>query len=62
MEEALRGMVPKLSPEMNEHLSQPFTDEEITEALAQICPTEALHLIDFLLYSIKSIGDRSKKK
>ena len=40
MEKALKGMVPK-SAEMNDHLRQPFTKEEITEALGQMCPTKA---------------------
>lgn len=41
MENALRGMMPKVTPEMNEYLCQPFIEEEITEALVQMCPTKA---------------------
>lgn len=41
MEDALRGLKPKVSPEMNAYMSQPYTEEEITEALAQMCPTKA---------------------
>lgn len=41
MEDALRGMRPKVSPEMNTDMSQPYTKEEIIEALAQMCPTKA---------------------
>lgn len=41
MEEALQGMMPKVSQKMNEFLCQPFTEEDITEALAQMCPTKA---------------------
>ena len=41
MEDALRGMRPKVSPEMNTDMSQPCTKEEIIEALAQMCPTKA---------------------
>ncbi|KAL9419852.1 hypothetical protein AB3S75_037587 [Citrus x aurantiifolia] len=41
MENALRGIMLKVTPEMNEYLCQPFTKEEITEALVQMCPTKA---------------------
>ena len=41
MKEVLRGIVPKVSQEMNEHLSQSFTEEEITEVLSQMCPMKA---------------------
>ena len=41
MKNARRGMRPKVSPEMNAYMSQPYTEEEITEALAQMCPTKA---------------------
>lgn len=41
LEAALTGLVPKVSREMNEDLQQPFTEEEITTALSQMCPTKA---------------------
>ena len=41
MEDSLRGLKPKVSPEMNAYMSQPYTEEEITKALAQMCPTKA---------------------
>ena len=42
MEAALAGIHPKISNEMNEDLEQPFTEEEISTTLAQMCPTKAL--------------------
>lgn len=41
MENALRGLAFKVSPEINEYLSQLFTEEEIMEALAEMYPTKA---------------------
>ncbi|KAH9799959.1 reverse transcriptase domain-containing protein [Citrus sinensis] len=41
LEAALASLVPKVSDEMNEELQQPFTEDEITTALAQMCPTKA---------------------
>ncbi|KAH9685373.1 reverse transcriptase domain-containing protein [Citrus sinensis] len=39
--EALKGLLPKVSQEMNTHLEEPFTPEEITRALSEMCPTKA---------------------
>ena len=38
---ALQTMAPKVTPEMNLCLEQPFTVEEITIVLFQMCPTKA---------------------
>ncbi|XP_024033484.1 uncharacterized protein LOC112095607 [Citrus clementina] len=38
---ALEGITPRVSEAMNEQLEQPFTLEDITEALAQMSPTKA---------------------
>lgn len=40
-ESALINMPKKLTTEMNEELGRPFTEEEIKEALFQMCPTKA---------------------
>lgn len=42
IQDALRGMLRKVTPETNDYLEEPFTTEEIVEALSQICPTKAL--------------------
>lgn len=34
-------MLPRVTPEMNAQLEEPFTPEDITNALSQICPTKA---------------------
>ena len=52
LEAVLKGLNPKVSNAMNEELDQPFTEEEVTEALAQMCPTKApgpdgLHVVFF---------------
>ncbi|KAH9732412.1 putative reverse transcriptase/RNA-dependent DNA polymerase [Citrus sinensis] len=39
--EALKGLLPKVSQEMNTHLEEPFTPEDITRALSEMCPTKA---------------------
>lgn len=44
IEDALRGMIPKVSLEMNAYMSQLYTEEEITEVLAQICLTKTPRL------------------
>lgn len=41
MDAALRDMPAKVNREMNNQLDTPFRDEEVTEALMQICPTKA---------------------
>ena len=41
MDAALEGMKPKVTEEMNDRLAEPFTAEDILEALAQMCPTKA---------------------
>ncbi|KAK9214652.1 hypothetical protein WN944_006648 [Citrus x changshan-huyou] len=41
MEAALKEMPKKVTFEMNEELMRPFTEEEIKEALFQMCPTKA---------------------
>ncbi|KAH9801140.1 hypothetical protein KPL71_000911 [Citrus sinensis] len=41
MEAALKGVTPRVSEDMNELLENPFTVEEVTEALNQMCPTKA---------------------
>lgn len=41
MENALKGLALKVSQKINEYLSQPFTEEEITEALSEMYPTKA---------------------
>ncbi|KAH9764852.1 hypothetical protein KPL70_001671 [Citrus sinensis] len=38
---ALEDLKPRVTDEMNEQLMQPFTKEEIVEALSQMCPTKA---------------------
>lgn len=38
---ALKDMPKKITAEMNEELGRPLTDEEIKEALFQMCPTKA---------------------
>ena len=38
--EALKGLLPKVSQEMNTYLEKPFTPEDITRALSEICPTK----------------------
>ncbi|KAH9648147.1 reverse transcriptase domain-containing protein [Citrus sinensis] len=40
-QEALKGMPPKVTMEMHTHLEEPFTLEEIVNALSQMCPTKA---------------------
>lgn len=40
-EAALKQMPTKMDMEMNEQLDQPFTEEEVATALAQMCPTKA---------------------
>ena len=40
MEAALKGITPRVSEDMNESLEKPFTVEEVTEALNQMCPTK----------------------
>ncbi|KAH9792802.1 reverse transcriptase domain-containing protein [Citrus sinensis] len=40
-QEALKEMPPKVTPEMHTLLEEPFTPEEIVNALSQICPTKA---------------------
>ncbi|KAH9782560.1 reverse transcriptase domain-containing protein [Citrus sinensis] len=42
MEAVLKGITPRVSEDMNEALEKPFTAEEVTEALNQMCPTKAL--------------------
>ena len=41
MEAALKEMPKTVTFEMNEELMRPFTEEEIKEALFQMCPTKA---------------------
>ena len=41
MEAVLKGITPRVSEDMNESLEKPFTVEEVTEALNQMCPTKA---------------------
>lgn len=41
MDAALEGMKPNVTEEMNDRLADPFTAEDISEALAQMCPTKA---------------------
>ncbi|KAL9438929.1 hypothetical protein AB3S75_024574 [Citrus x aurantiifolia] len=41
MDAALEGMKLKVTEEMNDRLAEPFTAEDISEALAQMCPTKA---------------------
>lgn len=38
---ALQEMPLKVTPAMNSHLEDPFTAEDVTDALAQMCPTKA---------------------
>lgn len=38
----LKKMLPKVTSEMISQLEEPFTTEEIGDALSQICPTKAL--------------------
>ncbi|KAH9671373.1 reverse transcriptase domain-containing protein [Citrus sinensis] len=40
-ESALKDMLKKVTVEMNKELGRPFTEEEIKEALFQMCPTKA---------------------
>ncbi|KAH9784956.1 reverse transcriptase domain-containing protein [Citrus sinensis] len=41
MDTVLEGMGTKVTKEMNDQLIQPFTKEEIVDALMQMCPTKA---------------------
>lgn len=41
LEAVLQNMLRKLIVKMNEELGRPFTIEEISAALSQMCPTEA---------------------
>ncbi|KAL9431946.1 hypothetical protein AB3S75_027035 [Citrus x aurantiifolia] len=41
IEVALEGLKPKVDSEINNHLDKPFTEEEITTPLSQMCPTKA---------------------
>lgn len=38
---AIQDIPFKVTPEMNDHLDEPFIPEEIVEALTQMCPTKA---------------------
>lgn len=38
---ALADLPTKVTGEMRRHMDQPFTEEKIVEALAQMCPTKA---------------------
>ncbi|KAH9750466.1 reverse transcriptase domain-containing protein [Citrus sinensis] len=38
---ALQGMPKRVTEEMNEELNKPFTEDEVSAALAQMCPTKA---------------------
>ena len=38
---ALKGITQRVSASMNESLEEPFTAEEVLEALSQMCPTKA---------------------
>lgn len=41
IEEALNGLPPKVTPNLNAQLEEPFTLEDIENALSQICPIKA---------------------
>ena len=41
MDTALEELPAKVTEEMGNYLDQPFTEEEVAEALAQLCPTKA---------------------
>ena len=42
MNAVMEVLTPKVIVAMNNHLNAPFTAEEISEALSQMCPTKAL--------------------
>lgn len=41
IDSALAGLMPKVTQEMKSMLEQPFTAEEVSNALSQMCPTKA---------------------
>lgn len=41
LDAALEEITPRVTEEMNDQLQQPITEEEILEALSQMCPTKA---------------------
>lgn len=57
MNASLEGLMPKIIATINDQLDAPFTAEEISEALSQMCPQRHLALmVSMQQSSSKNIG------